>query len=117
MTAEEILSIIKEKHYYATIDYNMHETCKDCHKKYELKGMIDAYYDLECLIKSKLGKQKEEPDFALINDETHEVIEYGKYNDLWEKALDMLKGEKRLSLCIQNTEDRATYWRGDNFDE
>ena len=56
MTLEELLKIIKEKRKNAENDYirEMHENKK---YPYELKGALDTYDDLICLIESKIGKE------------------------------------------------------------
>ena len=57
MTLEELLKIIKEKRKNAENDYirEMHENKK---YPYELKGALDTYDDLICLIESELNKEK-----------------------------------------------------------
>ena len=56
MTLAELLKIIKEKRENAEKDYvrQMHENKK---YPYELKGALDTYDDLICLIESKMGKE------------------------------------------------------------
>lgn len=56
MTLEELLQIIRNKRENAKIDLK-------CQKGYygktkELKGAIDTYTDLICLIESELNKEK-----------------------------------------------------------
>ena len=52
---DELLEIIKAKKYNAELDLDLAEMFMDKDKKKELKGEINAYTDLICLIESKKG--------------------------------------------------------------
>lgn len=56
MTLAELLKIIKEKRDNAENDY-IREMHKNKKYPYELKGALDTYDDLICLIESKMGKE------------------------------------------------------------
>ena len=55
ITMDELLEIIKAKKYNAELDLDLAEMFMDKDKKKELKGEINAYTDLICLIESKKG--------------------------------------------------------------
>ena len=55
MTLEELLKIVKEKRKNAENDY-IREMHKNKKYPYELKGALDTYDDLICLIESKMEK-------------------------------------------------------------
>lgn len=60
MTVEEILEIIDEKHTNALNDLFSSMKKISESKYYHLQGEIHAYWDLICLIKSRLGREEKD---------------------------------------------------------